>query len=184
MGTYIRTCAEVKTADGWQPISYGVFPPVLWHDMDGYEAPVYSEPFGDQNYGMFGLFAGVTNYSQCQVLSAPRGFPEDISNEALHHLVPEVLQIPTYVGWVEIELPNTVAELLSVANADCYAYSWLNATELTAFDYEQTFTNQRPDTPETVTYREFLGERYFLHLDALKALSAHDEVRVLFCFEG
>jgi hypothetical protein len=39
MGTYIQTCAEVKTADGWQPISYGVFPPVLWHDMDGYEAP-------------------------------------------------------------------------------------------------------------------------------------------------
>lgn len=49
MGTYIRTCAEIKTADGWQPVGYGAFPPELWHDMDGYEAPAYSEPFKDQN---------------------------------------------------------------------------------------------------------------------------------------
>ncbi|HDU5805033.1 TPA: hypothetical protein RFV66_004800 [Klebsiella aerogenes] len=53
MGTYIRTCAELKIEDGWQPIGYGAFPPVLWHDMDEYEAPAYSEPFSDQNYGMF-----------------------------------------------------------------------------------------------------------------------------------
>lgn len=79
MGTYIRTCAEIKTADGWQPVGYGAFPPELWHDMDGYEAPAYSEPFKDQNYGMFGLFAGERNYSQCQVLAEPRGFPDDIS---------------------------------------------------------------------------------------------------------
>ncbi|WP_158537783.1 MULTISPECIES: hypothetical protein [unclassified Photorhabdus] len=32
-------------------------------------------------------------------------------------------------------------------------YSWLSAAELTGFDYDQTFTDQRHDTPKTVTYR-------------------------------
>ncbi|HCU2336393.1 TPA: hypothetical protein OUJ99_004738 [Klebsiella aerogenes] len=181
MGTYIRTCAEIKTADGWQPVGYGAFPPVLWHDMDGYEAPAYSEPFKDQNYGMFGLFAGERNYSQCQVLAEPRGFPDDISEEALRHLVPEVWQLESNWGWGEPS-PATVAERIARSEADCYGYSWLSAAELTTFDYDQTFTDQRPDTPQTVTYREFLGKRYFLHLDALKTLGEQAEVRVLFCF--
>lgn len=184
MGTYIRTCAEVKTANGWQPVSYGVFPPVPWHHMDKYEAPAYSEPFGYQDYGMFGMFAGETNYSQCQVLAAPRGFPEDISEEALLFLIPEIKQTDTFCGYGQFELPqpDSVAERIARSEPDTYGYSWLSAAELTAFDYDQTFTDQRPDTPRTVTYREFLGERYFLHLDVLKALNAHDEVRVLFCF--
>ncbi|EJH6882155.1 hypothetical protein NDH01_004436 [Salmonella enterica] len=180
MGTYIRTCAEIKTADGWQPVGYGAFPPELWHDMDGYEAPAYSEPFKDQNYGMFGLFAGERNYSQCQVLAEPRGFPDDISEEALRHLVPEVWQLESNCRGEPP--PATVAERIARSEADCYGYSWLSAAELTTFDYDQTFTDQRPDTPQTVTYREFLGQRYFLHLDALKALSEQAEVRVLFCF--
>jgi len=119
MGTYIRTCAEIKTTDGWQPVGYGAFPPVLWHDMDGYEAPAYSEPFKDQNYGMFGLFAGERNYSQCQVLAEPRGFPDDISEEALRHLVPEVWQLESNWGWGEPP-PATVAERIARSEADCY----------------------------------------------------------------
>ncbi|WP_159185343.1 hypothetical protein [Klebsiella pneumoniae] len=184
MGTYIRTCAEVKTADGWQPVSYGVFPPVPWHDMDGYEKPAYSEPFRYQDYGMFGLFAGERNDSQCQVLAAPRGFPQDISEEALLFLVPEITQMETFCGYSQSELPqpDDVGERIALARPDTYGYSWLSAAELTAFDYDQTFTDQRPDTPRTVTYREYLGERYFLHLDTLKSVSAQDEVRVLFCF--
>ncbi|MCW7763394.1 hypothetical protein [Photorhabdus luminescens] len=181
MGTYIRTCAEIKTVDGWQPVSYGVFPPVPWHNVDGYEEPAFSEPFRYQDYGMFGLFAGERNYSQCQVLAELRGFPGDISEGALLHLVPEVWQLENNWGWGEPP-PATVAERISRSEPDCYGYSWLSAAELTTFDYNQTFTNQRTEPPETVTYREFLGERYFLHLDALKKLSAHDEVRVLFCF--
>jgi hypothetical protein len=133
---------------------------------------------------MFGLFAGVTNYSQCQVLAAPRGFPEYISEEALLFLIPKIKQTDTFCGYGQFELPqpDNVAERIACSEPDTYGYSWLNAAELMAFDYDQTFTDQRTDTPKTVTYREFLGKRYFLHLDALKALSAHDEVRVLFCF--
>ncbi|WP_157032671.1 hypothetical protein [Erwinia typographi] len=184
MGTYIRTCAEVKNAEGWQPVSYGVFPPTLWHDMDGYESPEYSEPFKDQNYGMFGFFAYERNYSQCQVLAAPRGFPQDISEEALLFLVPEITQTESFCGYSQSEqpLPDDVGERIALSRSDTYGYSWLSATELTAFDYDQTFTDQNPETPQTISYREFLGKRYFLHLDALKALSVHDEVRVLFCF--
>lgn len=184
MGTYIRTCAEVKTSDGWQPIKYGKFPPVLWHDMDEYEIPAYSEPFKDQNYGMFALFAGERNDSQCKVLTLPRGFPEDISEEALLFLIPEIQQIDTFCGYGNFELPpaSNMVELISLAGSDTYGHSWLCAEELTAFDYDQKFLDQRPAIPELVTYREFLGDRYFLHLDALKALSEHDDVRLLFCF--
>ncbi|EHW7683293.1 hypothetical protein ACWREX_004433 [Salmonella enterica] len=186
MGTYIRTCAELKIEDGWQPIGYGAFPPVLWHDMDEYEAPAYSEPFNDQNYGMFAFFAGERNYSRCHVLSAPRGFPEDISEEALLFLIPELKQTDTFCGYGQFELPqpDSVAERVALAEPDTYGYSWLSAAELLAFDYDQTFTDQHPETPQTITYREFLGERYFLHLDALKKLNMQGDVRVLFCFVG
>ncbi|ELW7376288.1 TPA: hypothetical protein RXU73_004350 [Yersinia enterocolitica] len=185
MGTYIKTCAEIKTANGWKPVSYGVFPPVPWHDMDEYEKPEISEPFRFQNYGMFGLFAGVRNDSQCLVLAEPRGLPDDISEEALLHLAPEILQVENY-GWggVEPPLPTTVSERISLSGADSYGYSWLSASELTEFDYDQTFTDQRTKPPETSTYHEFLGELFFLHLNALKAVSANDEVRVMFCFQG
>lgn len=186
MGTEIRTCAEKRTSDGWQPVSYGSFPPVIWHDMDGYEAPAYSEPFRDQNYGMFGLFAGERNDSQCQVLSAPRGFPDDISEAALLFLIPEIKQTDTFCGYGRFELPqpDSVAERIALAEPDTYAYSWLSAAELLAFDYDRKFTDQRTTPPQETTYREFLGKRYFLHLEALRAVSAHDEVRVLFCFIG
>lgn len=184
MGTYIRTCAEKRTSNGWQPISYGAFPPVLWHDLEGYEIPPYSEPFRDQNYGMFGLFAGETNYSQCHVLSAPRGFPEDISEAALLFLIPAIAQADTFCGYGQFELtqPRNVADLIDFYEPDAYGYSWLSAAELLSFDYDQTFTDQRTTPPQETTYREFLGQRYFLHLEALRAVSAHDEVRVLFCF--
>lgn len=154
--------------------------------MDGYEAPAYSEPFRDQNYGMFGLFAGERNDSQCQVLSAPHGFPDDISEAALLFLIPEIKQTDTFCGYGRFELPqpDSVAERIALAEPDTYAYSWLSAAELLAFDYDQKFTDQRTTPPQETTYREFLGKRYFLHLEALRAVSAHDEVRVLFCFIG
>lgn len=184
MGTYIQTCAEIKTANGWQPVSYGSFPPVLWDEIDGYEAPAYSEPFKEEDYGMYGLFSGERNYSQCQVLATPRGFPQDISEEALLFLVPIMAQIDTFCeyGQFELEQPDDVGERIAFFEPESYGYSWLSAAELIAFDYDQTFIDQRPDTPQMTTYRDFLGERYFLHLDALKVLSAHNEVRILFCF--
>jgi len=184
MGTYIRTCAETRTTDGWQPIGYGAFPPAPLHDdSDDHEAPAYSEPFMYQDYGMFGLFADVRNYSQCQVLAEPRGFPDDISEEALRHLVPEVWQLESGWGWGEPPSAS-VAERIARSEASCYGYSWLSAAELTAFDYDQRFIDQRTTPPQETTYRAFLGERYFQHLDALKALSAKDEVRILFRFVG
>ena len=77
-----------------------------------------------------------------------------------------------------------MAERISCAQAGRYGYSWLSVTELADFNYEQTFTNQRREPPEDVTYREFLGDRYFVHLAVLNALSADNDVRVLFCFQG
>ncbi|MFB4362995.1 hypothetical protein RAC65_20325 [Pantoea sp. BS_8] len=184
MGTYIRTCAETRTTDGWQPVGYGAFPPAARHDdSDDHETPAYSEPFMYQDYCMFGLFADVRNYSQCQVLAEPRGFPEDISEEALRHLVPEVWQLESGWGWGEPP-PASVAERIARSEASCYDYSWLSAVELTTFNYDQRFIDQRTTPPHETTYHAFLGERYFQHLDALKALSAKDEVRILFRFVG
>lgn len=181
MGTYIRTCAEIKTDDGWQPVNYGEFPPVEWHELNEYEPPALSEPFKYQDYGMFGLFSGESNYSKSKVLAEPRGLPSDISEGALLHLVPEIVQFETNWDWGE--LPEvTVTERISRSEPDCYGFSWLSAAELISFDYSQTFINRRPEPPEIVTYREFLGAHYFLHLDVLKKLSVHNDVRLLFCF--
>ncbi|AOF43944.1 hypothetical protein ECWI1_P4746 (plasmid) [Escherichia coli] len=49
---------------------------------------------------------------------------------------------------------------------------------------QYTFTQKQkpPAIPGTGYLRLFLGERYFLHLGALKKLNMQGDVRVLFCF--
>jgi len=185
MGTCIKTCAEKRTPEGWKWLDDAVFPRPPSY-IDAGETPFSAEPFGYQCYGMFALFAGVRNRSGSPVLSAPRGLPEDISEAALLHLVPEINQVEDYglYGGFDTEQPDTVAERIAMADKESYDHSWLSAAELLAFDYERSFTDVNAVPPLDTTCRECLGEMYFTHLDALKTLSAAHDVRILFCFFG
>lgn len=185
MGTYIQICAEKRTPAGWELLDDAVFPRPPSY-IDAGETPFSPEPFHYQSYGMFALFAGVRNRSNGPVLSAPRGFPEDISEPALLLLVPEINQIETWCGYggSELDLPDSVAERIAMADKESYGHSWLSAAELLAFDYDQSFTDVNAVPPLNTTCRKFLGEMYFIHLDVLKALGPAQDVRILFCFCG
>ncbi|WP_367144354.1 hypothetical protein [Pantoea stewartii] len=184
MGTYMRTCAEKRTSEGWMLSEEAVF--LLPSSHTTHDAPQFSPaPFCFQHYGMFSLFADIRNDSGCPSLSVPRGFPEDISDNALQHLVPEILQLsPYYIGWTEVPLPETVAGRLSMVEPESYGHSWLSAAELLAFDYDRTFSCRDISPPQNITFRAFLGRMYFIHLETLRVLNATHDMRLLFCFAG
>ncbi|PXV70919.1 hypothetical protein [Pantoea sp. PNA 03-3] len=185
MGTTIQTCAEKRTPEGWKQMDDAVFPRPPSY-IDAGEPAFSPEPFNYQSYGMFALFAGVRNRSNGPVLSTPRGFPEDITESALLHLVPEISQIETGCGYggFETELPDSVADRIAMADKESYGHSWLSAAELLAFDYDRSFTDVNAVPPLETTCREFLGEMYFIHLEVLRELNAAQDMRILFCFCG
>ncbi|AUM33920.1 hypothetical protein G5W58_003874 [Salmonella enterica subsp. enterica] len=78
----------------------------------------------------------------------------------------------------------TIAERVRRAEADRYGYSWLSIAELAEFNYEQVFINHRCIPPALITYRELLGDLYFVHLAILEKLNTRQDVRVLFSFQG
>ncbi len=157
MGTYMRAVAEVKTLGGWKANTAAVFmhPVPEWNTAAEDRRPFIEKPFYWQSYGMFGFLAGIRNYSETRVLAEPRGLPDDCSRDAATWLQ----------DWSE-----------------CYGFSWLNAAELLSFDYEQAFLDQRESPPKATTYRKFLGELFFEHLEALRGLGEPTSVRVLVSF--
>jgi hypothetical protein len=129
-----------------------------------------SPPFRTRNYGLFGVLAGVRNYSCCEPLAKPRGLPDDCD-------------VPGGC------LANEIEDLEGF-----HSYSWFLLSELLSFDYERVFWNRRIRRGKDgaalaqegdgvhETYRNFLGQRYMDALDIMKGLGDPDQVRVIFCF--
>lgn len=134
---------------------------------------------------MMGFFAGIRNYSETIVLAEPRGLPTDADEESVNWLVPYANFLDDDFPFVyppEERAPRTVAEIVRSSSGDDYGHSWLSAAELLNFDYSQQFIDRREEPALITTYKEFLGELYFEHLNGLKSLGAPDDVRILFCF--
>lgn len=138
MGTDIKCLAQRQTTEGWETIG----PAFDWRD-----------------YGLYGFFADVHNYSVSPVIAEPRGQPTDMS-EADRDEVHE----------------------------DLHSQSWLSLEELRAYDYDQQFEDRRQNgttLPEGeggwTTLREFLGEGYFDELHRLEAAGAS---RIVFGFSS
>jgi hypothetical protein len=148
MGCDIHAYAEVRTPHGWGASDLDVF--------DG------------RNYGIFGFFADVRNYSHSPVIAEPRGLPDDVSSA-----------IRKEGDWT-----------------DAHSHSWLTLAELLAYDYDQTFWDRRIERDgngaalaeegegEHLPLREFLGTWYFTELDRLAALGAPEDVRIVFWFDN
>ncbi len=139
-------------------------------DKKWYKKEKGDYPFDMRHYGMFGFFADVRNYSRCEVISELKGFPSDTCNE--------------------------IKEESGTWDLDGHSYSFLTLRELTEFNYEKRFWDRRitrngngaalaeKGEGEMVTYREFLGEWYFKHLEELKQLGKLDDVRIVFWFDN
>ncbi len=189
MGTYAKFCAEVRQNGQWHLNEKEVFPfpKDAWQREKGDGREFWEYPFPSQSYSLFGFLAGIRNYSETAVLSEPRGLPEDTSDDAVDLLAPHSTighAFDLYGTSDEEAKPMTVADRVHEGSGDNYGYSWLSLAELIGFDYDQTFTDQREEPPEVTTYRVFLGEGYFAHIEALKRLGSPDDVRILFCFNG
>ncbi len=154
MGCDIHCFAERRGANGWECVSLDQM------------------PFDCRSYGMFGFLAGVRNYSAVPPITAPRGFPEDASDEVRKD----------YEGF----------------GLDAHTPSWLSVDELTAFDYEAEIEDRRcsrmmpagyisggetcePGEGKRMTLREFLGKGFFDDLESLKQAGAE---RVVFWFDN
>ena len=137
--------------------------------VDGKWEFVLTNIFDWRSYSIFGFLGDVRNYSCCEPLSKNRGLPEDVSE---------------YVKKIRYE------------DDQCHSTSFLTLKELLDFDYDKTFWNRRiyrgnsgaciaePGEGEIVSYREFLGDGFFLELEKMKAFGSPEEVRLVFWFDN
>lgn len=159
MGCDIHTTAERKTEAGYEPITNIEF-------TNG------SAPFDWRDYGMFGLLAGVRNYSDIKPLSELKGIPKDVSRDVREE----------YDDW----------------GMDAHSASWLYIDELVEFKYDEQMEDRRitmkmpngvvsgaetatPGGGELMTYRKFLGEAFFADLSRLEECGAD---RIVFWFDN
>ncbi len=121
--------------------------------------------FDQRNYSVFGFLADVNNYSECQPISKPKGLPHDISDD------------------VKAEYNRCY---------EPYSPSWLSATELKRFDYDQRFLDWKTGSEtegQLITYRKHLGEMFFVQLKELgdlvvsENLDGTNDVRIVFWFD-
>ena len=150
-------------------------------DRKLYGSDFISWPFHRAGSNVVAFLAGVNNYHGCEVLGESRGLPADCD----------------WTGGCEVINEFEPAPDLHVHSVtDLYRgfqwHSWLLLSEVLAFDcekelhipgYRRTPGGERvPAEGRDTTYREFLGARFFEHLEVLKSLGEPSYVRVVFCF--
>ncbi len=145
----------------------------VWADGDRYE-DIEESFFDCRNYGLFGFWVGVRNYSGLTPLSEPRGIPADFHT-------------PEHEFREDFEYA-----------CDYHSRSWFSVQELLDVDYDQIIEDRRytrqvsanfwdggatcdPGQGKPQTLREFLGEWYFTELARLKEAGAD---RIVFCFDN
>ncbi len=192
MGADIHIFAEVKKDNKWKKLTDDIFP-------DGPDRKT-SHPFDWRSYGMFGFLADVRNYSNIPPLGDKKGLPDD--SEYLN----SELQSPTgfNYGYVDNGTAYTVKESVE-KDLDYHSKSYYTLKELVDFDYDKTFEDLRytkttkllgggiisngaevaePGHGSITTFREFLGEGFFEHIEILKTLESPENVRIIFWFDN
>jgi hypothetical protein len=171
MGCDITSFAEVKQGSQWKPVG-DVFSLDEW-GRKVRRKEFCNSPFNWRDYGMYGFLANVRNYSRVPTVTTPRsGIPHDVSPEVRS-------QFDSCASYV-------------------HTPTWVTLRELLEFDYEQIFWNRyvRRQVTESgysvglaeegegvrLSVRDFLGPRFFEHLNVLKALGAPEDVRIIFWF--
>lgn len=168
MGTDIRVVLELRQYGNWVKNTTPMFP--THYDQEsiqlGWVKAVREMPFMRRQYNVFSFLAGVRNDDGIIPISLPKGFPVDF----IQPLNPE---------------PDMKGQLLFHGRHDI---SWLSRQELLDFNYDQPIYNYRGhtgmyhvlDTP--MTWRIYLGEIYFEHLQILAKLNC--DWRVVFGFDS
>lgn len=179
MGTDITILAEdpLRTSSGgssWRLVGPPAFTswtdvirssevdPVAWEKHlqerfgEDVSPPCPSEVRMHRAYSWFGFLAGVRAPGEMPCISPPRGLPADLSYGAR-----------TWIWWWEWRWPRSG-----------YAQSWLVASEIREYDYEQTLIPA--GASRRCTLREYLGEDFFEWMRAWGVESHHERRLVLF----
>jgi hypothetical protein len=120
MGCDIRPAIEFKQDGKWQAILTKNKYFGKWDDAEEFTASIDV----DRNYELFAILGDVRNSDGIRPMSASRGIPEDISEEAL-----EALSDEHSATWV------TLAEILAYDWTRTATHSgWVNATEFERWD--------------------------------------------------
>jgi hypothetical protein len=177
MGCDIHSFAERKVNNKWEKVVDHFSLTEL--EKDYYKKEKNDSPFDWRNYSMFAFLANVRNYDCCEPISEPKGIPYDVCDE---------IKID-YEYW----------------KSDAHSCSYLMLKELLDFDYEKVFLKRRISRTTynehggsftngaslaqewegtNMTYRENLGDFFFIHLNELKELGNPDDVRIVFWFDN
>lgn len=154
MGTDIHPYAEVRRHGVWHLNHADVFTTAAGHRT--------WRPFGDRDYAMFGLFAGVRDHNVTPI-AKPRGIPADVSTELRDHM-PDLVPPADPRDW-----------------NGYHTASWLTLGELQAADYDQQIEGWFTGTH---ALRKELGDWYFSEIAALTSLGGPDDVRIVFWFDS
>lgn len=158
MGCDIHTLIEVKVDGKWTPFKEQIF-------VDQFEKPSM-EPFDWRSYRMFGVLAGVRNYSAIPPIKVPIGLPKDFNNDD-----PEL--------WI-----------------GDHSFTWYYLKELLEFDWDKECEDRRVsmeiapgETCELgqgvkTTYREMVGERFFRDLRIMKERFDPENTRIIIGFDS
>lgn len=177
MGSDIHAYVEQLNIDGtWEQVAWaGDRPDYVTDDLvEEFAAAGRLGPFARRFYGVFGFLGHEDrNYSRVPPLAPLRGLPPDLS-------------------------PQT-RKRAREWQADGHSHSWLSAQELADFDYSQPFENLRtsvtsgsftdgavttdPGLGEDMTFRDFLGTRFFADLATLTAMNQVRPARIVFWFD-
>lgn len=168
MGTDINVILEVRKDDGkwYEPESYNV-PGYDFADNLGYS----TFPFNYRSYGLFGFLANIRNMHDIPPITDHRGLPEDsvwlVSQTSDNNWFSETNRQYVLDGY--------------------YGHTWVTLKELLDFNYDQVFEDRRSknvlSSGNMTTIREFLGDFFFLQLEALQTFGKPEDVRLIMYFD-
>lgn len=171
MGTTITTQVQIKRGSEWVDYNAPIF------TVYGKET---SQPFSEQNYGLFGFLADVRNYAFSPVLSAVRGLPK-VEEPSLGDAWEDAFMATEWEAWPD--------------HGDNHSGTWFLVSELLEFDYDIEFENRRDESyshndalvkgqGSVTTVREHIGQYFFDDIEKLKSVGNPEQIRVVISFCG
>ena len=121
--------------------------------QDGWERIDYTPEW--HTYAIFGVLANQRNMAGAPFIAEARDLPDDWPEEPPYRMG----HYGEWSAWAdEYDLGDGVK-------------SWLALEEMLAFDYDQTFSNQRgPHEGQVMSVRDHLGRDFFKDLDRMQVL--------------
>lgn len=174
MGCDIHTLIQVRTEKGWEVFNEKIF-------LTELDIPT-NQPFMQRSYRLFGVLAGVRNYSEIPPIKLPIGWPADLATDD---------------GWVSIDAnPHNDIYLGD------HSKTWYSLKELLEFDWLKTCEDRRagvqiaeglysgagtcePGKGAKMTYAEAVGWYFMCDLEILRErFDSLEDVRILIGFDS